>query len=77
MLLNEIFNEKELNGIIDNGLKLGIERAKDENILDEIDYNLKNGENNELENYKNRLCSNNLTNKDKELIHKYKVIYEN
>jgi len=71
MILNEMFNEQELNEIIDKGLILGIERAKDENILDEINYNIKNGEHSQLKNYKKRLYSNTLNEKEKEIINKY------
>ena len=77
MLLNDIFNDKELNEIIEKGLKIGLERANDENILNDIDYNIKNGEHSELDDYKKRLYSNSLNQREKNIIEKYRDIDEN
>jgi len=74
MKISEIFTPDELNEIIENGIKRGIEIAKDEMDIDKIEYNLKNGENINLKNYRQRLQKNNLNSKDKSIINKYKGI---
>ena len=72
MPLNELFSEEELDKIIDNGISLATERAKDEGIDFELKYNLNNGNNNIVNGYTKRLNTNTLNKKEQSIINKYK-----
>jgi len=70
--LNKLFSEDELDKIIDIGIFLGSERAKDENIDFEIQYNINNGNNSVVDNYAKRLNTDTLNTHEQSIINKYK-----
>ena len=72
--IKDVFTSNELDEIINKGVLLGLERAKDENIELDIDYHLSNGEDNNIEEYKKRLNNNSLNDYDKKIINKYKEL---
>ena len=69
--LNELFSEDELNTILDKGISLGIERAKDENINFEINYDLRNGNGQTVDEYTKRLNNKTLNDREQSIINKY------
>ena len=78
--LNELFSEDEINKIIDTGVSLASERAReqeskrarDEGIEFEVKYNLNNGNNHIVDEYAQRLNTDTLTAKELSVINKYK-----
>ncbi len=69
--LNELFSEDEINKIIDTGVSLASERARDEGIEFEVKYNLNNGNNHIVDEYAQRLNTDTLTPKELSVINKY------
>ena len=72
--LNKLFTQVELNKIIKNGIKTGVERANDEGLIFNINYSTLNGNNAEAYDYTNRLMNDSLNDKDNSIINKYKEL---
>lgn len=70
--LNELFSTEEINNIIDKGLSLGIERARDENIDVDVTYSIQNGNDKEMNQYANRLNNKSLNENEQSIIDRYK-----
>lgn len=70
--LNELFSEEELDKIIDRGISLGSERARDENIKFQIQYTISNGNSSVVAGYAERLNTNTLNTREQSIINKYK-----
>jgi hypothetical protein len=73
VLIKDLLKDNiELNQSIDKGISLGVERAKDENINFAVNYNIKNGNNTNIDDYNSRLVNGKLAPKEQKIINKYK-----